>query len=140
MTSNHAIKGSKRYRYYTTREDSDDEPAWRVSAHDLETIVRDQPRALLTDRNRVARIIAQIDPRKVEPTIANAAKLAAMDRIRGMAITRIELRKDHLIIQINQPMLLRICGLDASADDQRSITLSAAITTVRRGHAVDHSR
>ena len=31
-------------------------------------------------------------------------------------------------------MLLHICGLDTSADDQRSITLSAAITKVRRGH------
>jgi len=129
MTSNHAVKGTKRYRYYATPEASDDQPAWRVSAHDLETIVRDQLKALLLDRNRIARMVAEIDPRN-----AIAAKLAAMGRICGIAIERIDLREDHLTIQIDQPMLLRLCGLDASADDQRSITLSAVITKVRRGH------
>jgi len=41
MSPSHANKGPKRYRYYVTHEShvSRQQPAWRVSAHDLEAIV-----------------------------------------------------------------------------------------------------
>jgi len=134
MTSNHAVKGSKRYRYYATRDASDEQPAWRVSAHDLERIVREQVQALLRDSNRLARMVATVDPRSVQTVINNAAKLVTSGRIREMAIERIDLHEDHLTIHIDEARLLCILGLDAASQDHASIILSAPIARVRRGH------
>lgn len=134
MTSNQAVKGSKRYRYYATREASDEQPAWRVSAHDLERIVREQVQASLRDRNRLARMVAAVDPRSVQTVINDAATLASSGRIREMAIERIDLQEDHLTIRIDEVRLLRILGLNATSQERASIILSAPIAKVRRGH------
>lgn len=79
-------------------------------------------------------MVADVDPRLVETIITSAAKLATSGRIRGMGIERVDLHEDHLVIQIDQQVLLRICGLDIAANDQPDIKLSAPIARVRRGH------
>jgi site-specific DNA recombinase len=134
MTSSHTKKGSKRYRYYVTRDASQDTPAWRVSAHDIESIVRDQLRTLLLDADRIARMAVIIDPSTVHGAIAGAARLAASGRIRNMAIDRIDLNDDHLLLSLNQQRLLGLCGLSNVPHGQTPIVLSAPIKKVRRGH------
>jgi hypothetical protein len=58
MQSTHATRGTKRYRYYATRDATSDAPAWRVGAHDVERLVVAQLSTLLLDRNRIARLAA----------------------------------------------------------------------------------
>lgn len=137
MTPNHAVKGSKRYRYYVTRDPSPEQPAWRVSAHDLERIVRTRIEALLLDRNRIARLVVTVDPRQVDAAIAAAAKLVAAGSLlvepATVGIERISLHEDRIDIVVQERSLLSICGI-AADHHHNTITLSAPVERVRRGH------
>jgi hypothetical protein len=138
MTPNHAVKGSKRYRYYVSRDPSPEQPSWRVSAHDVERIVRTRIEALLIDRNRIARLVVAVDPRQVDAAIAAAARLAAMGPLLAepavIGIQRINLDEDRIDIVVREKSLLRACGIPAADDHHGTITLSAPVERVRRGH------
>jgi site-specific DNA recombinase len=138
MTANHAVKGSKRYRYYVTRDPSSEQPAWRVSAHDIEQIVRTKIKELLLDRNRIARMVIVVDPRRVEPAVAAAAQLAAspsmLDDPAALGINQIKLLDDRIDLIVNQHKMLSACGIEAGDENDAQITLSAPVERVRRGH------
>lgn len=58
MTPNHSLKGMVRYRYYITRPELiDGDEAWRVSAHDVETLVCGRLAAFLEDQAPLARTL-----------------------------------------------------------------------------------
>jgi site-specific DNA recombinase len=100
----------------------------------LEQLVADLLGACLRDRDRIARMVVQVDPKAVEATTAAAHQLAASSRIRGLGISRIDVRDDRVDVQVDASTLLRACGLEAATDDQPNLMLSAAITRIRRGH------
>jgi site-specific DNA recombinase len=138
MTANHAVKGTKRYRYYVTRDPSPDQPAWRVSAHDVERIVRMRIEALLLDRDHIARVVVAVDPQRVDAAISAAARLAETGSPllapATIGIDRINLHESRIDIVIAAGRLLRACEIMALDAPPATITLSAPVERVRRGH------
>src|SRR5215216_7532372 len=54
LTSNHAVKDGKRYRYYVGSEDEGGKrPVWRLPAHEIETLVTTELVAFLSDQQRL---------------------------------------------------------------------------------------
>ncbi|WP_136163489.1 recombinase family protein [Sphingomonas flavalba] len=138
MTPSHTARGTRRYRYYVTRDSSPEQPAWRVGAHDLEQIVKARIAALLSDRDRIARLAVGIDPRRVESIIAAAAALAVkrdlLAEATAIGISRIALLEDRVVITIDEKALLGACGLEVGNGQCGTITLDAPVARVRRGH------
>lgn len=138
MTSAHTKKGSKRYRYYATREPSAEQPAWRVTAHDIEQLVVDRVRALLLDRNRITRAVLAIDPRAIDRTVAAAAELAhtrnLLAHLRSLGIERIDLTEEQLAITIREDCLLERLELPRADAVENRIHLTSKVGRVRRGH------
>ena len=144
MTPTHANKvggdgGSRRYRYYITRPDQiDDGPAWRVSARDLEAIVRERIEALLLDRLRVARLLSGAggDAAAIREALRRSDLTAATIRtgaVQGQLalITRLRVRialhDGRLAIELPHHVVLEMCGIvAASSDDAAPITMLGA--------------
>lgn len=140
MTSSHATRGPRRYRYYRTREASDAEPAWSVGAHDVERLVQQKLGELLADRDRMSRLIAGHDPRQMDHGVATARKLATgeplLPSLALLGVQRIDLKEDHLEITIGERDLLRACGIAISPDHDGVVRLSTSVKKVRRGHDI----
>jgi len=135
MTPNHAKRGTKRYRYYVTREPADDQTNWRVGAHDIEQLVEGRIRQLLQDKNRIMRMAADSDPARAEAAAAKASKLADAKLPTQLEfIGRIDLKEERLDIQVNEGKLLQACGITVPNEHQGIITLTAPVERVRRGH------
>ena len=80
MTPSHATKGkAMRYRYYVTRPDQDtNEPAYRVSAHDLEQIVTTKlARYFAVPSNIAAMTHPEIEAHALQQALAKADLAAA---------------------------------------------------------------
>jgi len=123
------VKGTKRFRYYVTRDPSPDQPAWRVSAHDVERIVRTRIEALLLDRDRIARLVVAVDPQQVSQVISVSTRLAESGSLlldpATIGIDRINLCEDRIDIMITETGLLRACEIIAPHAPPATITLSA---------------
>jgi site-specific DNA recombinase len=140
MSPSHSNKGARRYRYYVTHEAhvSREHPAWRVAAHDLETMV-------------TTRLAIHLD----DPS---ASMCAARDDEIGAASARIEqIQRAGNALATGTPVERRQVLLDyvevvTLAEEEVSITLSAMATgentsaspaiitvaavRVRRGHDI----
>ncbi len=140
MTSSHSSTGSRRYRYYRTRQATRTEPAWSVSAHDVERLVQRQLGDLLTDRDRMARLIAGHDPRQMDHGVAAARKLATgeplLPSLALLGVQQIDLGENHLEIMLSERDLLRACGMVISQDHDGVVRLSTPVRKVRRGHDI----
>jgi len=136
MTSTHATRGSRRYRYYVTRKPSGDEPAWRIGARDIELIIEDRIKALLLDADRVRRIAIGIDLRRAEAAARAAAQLSAtslLPRLAQLGLQRIDLHEDRVDMVIGERALLRACGLSVAYEHDAVIAITAPVIRVRRG-------
>lgn len=140
MTPSHASKGSRRYRYYVTRQPNSEAPAWRVPGHDVEQITIERIRGFLLDENHIARLAALGDPAQIELAVTAAAKLAHDPKLLMVApqfgLQRVDVEEESLKIRIGEERLLQALGM-AVADDRKSvITLATQIGKVRRGHEI----
>lgn len=82
MTPSHATKGkAKRYRYYVTRPDQDtNEPAYRVSAHDLEQIVTAKLASYFAAPSNIAALThPEIERRRSLPAFVSSRSFAVGD-------------------------------------------------------------
>ena len=146
MSPSHANKGPKRYRYYVTHADTvveAAEPAWRVSAHDLERIVVARLWTFLADGSAIHAAVAQqiIDARLIEGAIAEARKAATLlsdnvvrDRVATVRryVEKVTLDSAGVEILVGRASLI---GLDnKTVPDVDAIVLQAATARVRRGH------
>ncbi|WP_156677982.1 recombinase family protein [Sphingomonas profundi] len=139
MTPSHATKGGRRYRYYVTRDPSMDEPAWRVSAWDVERLIDERMRTLLRDRTRIIRLAVTVDPRRAGQTADAAQRIAnepsVLAQAGALGIERIALHEDRLDIIIREGDLLRRCGIEAE-EHHGQTSISIAVERVRRGHEI----
>ena len=148
MSPSHANKGAKRYRYYITHAEAGVDtanPAWRVSAHDLERIVITRLEAFLSDRGAVHAAIRNCtdDARQVEEVLAAAADgvvgLRASTPSDRAALLRNYLERVALLDGGVELRLRRSSLLPAALNtehDSDSIVLNAPTLRVRRGHEV----
>jgi site-specific DNA recombinase len=140
MTSTHAVSGTRRYRYYATRDATPEQPAWRVSAWDAERLVDEQLRMLLRDRSRIARLALTADPRRIDAAADAAQRIAAspsvLDQAAAIGLMRIDLHEERLEISISERALLGACGVAAQDGHGGTLRIGAAVERVRRGHEI----
>jgi hypothetical protein len=99
MTATHAKRGSRRYRYYVTREPSGEEPAWRIGARDIEAIIEDWFKAFLLDADRVRCMAIGVDPCQAKSAACAAAQLASialLPKLSHLGLRRIDLHEDRM--------------------------------------------
>ena len=147
MTPSHATKGkAKRYRYYVTRPDeAKAEPAYRVSAHDLEQIVTSKLAAFFASPGNIAALTGKgIEAHALQQALAKA-DLAAATLRSGTARAKHEIITQVLhqaILYENAVGLeLSINGLGAllaTSLQQPSAPISLSVPAVRqrRGHQI----
>ena len=142
MTPSHATKPGRRYRYYVTRPDQlEGEPAWRVSAYDLEGLVCARIAELLTDQQTMLELAADNDAQAAQRLLAEADLDAARLRS-GTAHTKasllealrpsIQLRSESVDISLERTHLADTLGVQLEGGD--AIELICPATKVRRGH------
>ena len=148
MSPSHANKGSKRYRYYITHADAvvdAADPAWRVSAHDLERIVAGRLRTFLTDGTAIHSVVTRHtdDARRIEAAINDAATSAVVLNCAGACeraaivhryVERVSLETAGVEIVVCRASLTNLD--DQTAADGCAIVLRAATNRVRRGHEI----
>ena len=146
MTPTHAKKGSRNYRYYVTRpEHIDDEPAWRVSAHDVEGLVCAQLADLLRDEAKLialtnAQALGADQTQKVlwaaeraTSTLRAGFPPEKAELLRTM-IERVSLHDQQISVELKSAGLFQLLGLDPA--EIAPIIISTAAARVRRGHQI----
>jgi site-specific DNA recombinase len=143
MTSSHATKPGKRYRYYVTRPDLiDGSPAWRVNAHDLEQLVIERLASHLGDAQALMGLAGDLPADDLDRAIKTAAIHAA--KLRGgwhgdkvdiltATLDRIHLHEDHIALMVDQTRLATLLDLEPQ-DDRPALELTLPVVKVRRGH------
>lgn len=147
MTPSHASKGkAQRYRYYVTRPDQTcNEPAYRVSAHDLEQIVTTKLAAYFAAPSNISGLTpADIEAHALQQALAKADLTAATLRsgsikAKHAIITRVlslaTLHEAQVELTLSPAGLAEILAL-ALDPSLPSITLSVAALRQRRGHQI----
>lgn len=143
MSPSHTTKGRRRYRYYVTRTDQlDGTRAWRVSAHDLEQIVRNRLAEKLTEQQFIASMLGSVGAEELQAAIADADLAAARlrsgpahDRAELLArlIERIDLREDRIEVALDRDGFQQLFGMSDRAVGEIPVIDIEAVR-VRRGH------
>jgi site-specific DNA recombinase len=147
MTPSHATRPGVRYRYYVAPPDLvGGSPAWRVPAHDLETLVCEQIARLLLDQRRIAALITQGDNHAQVLQRAIARGEAAATTLRSVAVharadllamlsPAVRLTEAAMTLLIDPAKLAGALGADPQLDPSAdTIALACPATRVRRGH------
>ncbi len=146
MTHTHAKKDTRRYRYYVTCPGKvADGPAWRVSAKDVELIVRERLASLLLDQGRIYDLVADADgdPAAFAQAVKHADIAAATLRSGTAAmqlplvrqlVEQVALRDEVISITVSASAILTLCGMTSSDARPKPIALVCPTATVRRGH------
>lgn len=155
MTPSHASKGmgtgkgsakTQRYRYYVTRPDlAKDQPAYRISAHDIERIVISRLAAYLAVPANIANFsCSDIDAHGLQQALAKADMAAATLRsgstqAKHQIITQIlaqaVLHEDRVELALSHNGLADILGIALNPQSE-PIILSVAANRLRHGRQI----
>jgi DNA invertase Pin-like site-specific DNA recombinase len=155
MTPSHASKGAgttkgqtktQRYRYYVTRPDqTKDEPAYRISAHDIEQIVTQKLAAYFAVPGNIAALApTDIDAHALQQTLAKAdlaaatlrsGSVVAKHQIITQLLSRAILHDDRVELMLSDAGLAELLHIERSPLSA-PIILSVAATRLRRGHQI----
>ncbi|MBL8884925.1 MAG: recombinase family protein [Hyphomicrobium sp.] len=150
MTPTHANKRGRRYRYYISASLLDrgetGPNAMRVPASDVEGVVLDRLRSLLSEPKAVADALLPLEPgaAPLDRALRRAARLASRwlslppDEVRTLVhknITRVVLTPDRIAIEIGTAGLGDTLGVDVTTADtsQQTVVLSVAAALRRAG-------
>lgn len=152
MKSSQAAKGAKRYHYYETAVDAVvKEPgiAWRVPAHDTETLVISRLRAFLANRSELqdAMATATMSASELADIFQRAQSLsdtiAADPFVFRKLVRRIDLAGDCIKISTRLDSILpadanppNVDPIDGSITEGRIHQLSVPVSKIRRGPEV----
>jgi hypothetical protein len=146
MAPSHATRPGKRYRYFVTRSDLlDRNPAWRVSAFDLEQLVCGRLSAQLMDQHFIALLGANHTADELQQLFWRADLIAATLRSGGARdkvmllptlLERINLREDGIDIIVDLQKIGSALGelIDVDHVGEQPLLLSLPAVKVRRGH------
>ena len=150
MTPTHSNKQGRRYRYYISASllgrGKTGPNAMRVPASDVEGVVLDQLRSLLTEPKTVAKALRPLAPgaAQFDRALRRAAALAGRwlsmppTEVRALVheiVARIMLMPDRITIEIGTVGLGNTLGIGGAATDapQPTIALSVAVALRRAG-------
>ncbi|MGD9711382.1 MAG: recombinase family protein [Thermomicrobiales bacterium] len=138
LTPTHAVKGTRRYRYYATTHNAGS--TLRISAADLERAVADAVASWLREFGNVSALTD--DPQQSIAAYQRAQELAALltnighdgaGKLRRLVL-RVECDPARLTLHLDRAALMDELGLepsDTTTDD--TITIATPLTLVRRG-------
>jgi hypothetical protein len=165
MTPSHASKGSgttkaqgkglsngkgqtktQRYRYYVTRPDqTKDEPAYRISAHDIEQIVTQRLAAYFAVPGNIAALAPNdIEAHALQQALAKAdlaaatlrsGSVVAKHQIITQILSRAILHDDRVELLLSDPGLADVLTIERNPLSA-PIILSVAATRLRHGHQI----
>ena len=144
MSPSHAVKSGRRYRYYITHASAitDDRPAWRMPARDLEAAVVSRLTGMFKDRLILCELVHADDAVMLANAFSRAS--AAADRLDSSTyhrrtivasiVRQVRLCEDEIVITLDNATLANMFG--APIDDARPLVFTAPIVRVRRGREV----
>ena len=147
MTPSHASKGkTQRYRYYVTRPDlAKDQPAYRISAHDIERIVTSRLATYLAVPSNIANLAgSDIDAHCLQQALAKAdlasatlrsGSVQAKHQIITQMLAQAVLHEDRVELALSQSGLVELLQIERSPLSA-PIILSVAANRMRRGHQI----
>jgi DNA invertase Pin-like site-specific DNA recombinase len=159
MTPSHASKGkgnstpngkgqtkTQRYRYYVTRPDqAKDEPAYRISAHDIEQIVTQRLAAYFSVPGNIAALASNdIEAHALQQTLAKAdlaaatlrsGSVVAKHQIVTQILSKAILHGDRVELLLSDAGVAELLHIERSPLSA-SIILSVAATRLRHGHQI----
>jgi DNA invertase Pin-like site-specific DNA recombinase len=117
LTSTHAVKDGKRYRYYVgSADEAGKRPVWRLPAHEIETLVTTELIAFLSDQQRVCDALQPWAPSPDQlegafhaaEVLTHRLKGSASDRRDGLlgAVSEIGLHQSELVIGLRLHVLM----------------------------------
>lgn len=138
----------KRYRYYQTRIDAEGGVAWRVTASDIEPLVRSRLATFLEDQQAIIAMVEDRSAEVINTTLSSALGMVAKLRSHSTGecrdtieqiVRRIDLSQDNMAITVNNVGLRVQLGLPEVRSGEGAvdeIVLHCPVVKVRRGHAL----
>ena len=138
----------RRYRYYQTRPDAEGGVAWRVTASDIEPLVRSRLANFLEDQQAIIAMAEDRSAEVINAILSSALGMAAKLRSHATGecrstiehiVRRIDLSQDNIAISVNNVGLRVQLGLSevpSEEGDIEKIVLHCPVVKVRRGHAL----
>ncbi|WP_137871298.1 recombinase family protein [Sphingopyxis sp. 2PD] len=138
----------RRYRYYQTRPDAEGGVAWRVTASDIEPLIRSRLAAFLEDQQAIIAMAEDRSAKVINATLSSALGMAAKLRSQATGecrdtieqiVRRIDLAQDSIAITVNNVGLRIQFGLTEVPSEEcaiEEIVLHCPVVKVRRGHAL----
>lgn len=149
MSPTHTVKGSARYRYYSTRPDhADPRPLTRVAAADLEQLVTERLVRLLRDRRALHDALEPFHSDAVMlEAVLFAASAAAQRLVAGprrearelvlQLVSRIDVLADEVRVHVRPSALLRLTELELpEAVPTHDLELVVPVRLFRRAREV----
>jgi len=137
----HANRGSRRYRYYVSRENTaQSEAPWRIPARELEAIVQRGLSDFLADGLRISAELGDAlkanEGLKIEGArlAARAADATLIGPLLEELDAHIIVRQDVISISIKGARLVDLLSYSHAEVDASSITIEVAVQLRRRGH------
>lgn len=141
------VTQKRRYRYYQTRPDCEGGVAWRVTATDIDPLIRCRLASFLEDQRNIVVMAEGQNAEIINLALSSAHAMAAKLRsdavgegrdIIHQIVRRIDLTQDHIAIHLNDTGLRAKLQLaDASPEDEvADQILHCPVVKVRRGHAL----
>ena len=144
MTPSHTARSGKRYRYYITHPSAiaDENPAWRLPAHDIERRAVGMLVSYLLDQSMIRNLLGTDDAGSLATAIKRCRRIAELvtastfhRRTKVPAlIERVDVTDTAIRIMLSAPNLSKVLGTEVSPD--RLIPISVPIARVRKGKEV----
>lgn len=138
----------RRYRYYQTRSDAEGGVAWRVTASDVEPLVRSRLASFLEDQQAIIAMAEDRSPHIIDTVISSSLEMATKLRSHATGecrdiieniVRRIDLSQDNIVISVNNVGLRVQLGLPEVPGEYGALeetVLHCSVVKVRRGHAL----
>jgi site-specific DNA recombinase len=147
LTPSHAVKGSRRYRYYISRPlvtgtTSQAPHGWRLPALEIERIIASEVGKVLGEPNAIAAALREngIDVRQIPAALDAADGLCRRLRsdlergpVLASLVERVELRQDAMSLTVNLAPVLTVDEEMFEADGALKIVRSVPLNIRRRG-------
>ena len=133
LTTNHAVKNGRRYRYYISRslngkKSASDDKGWRLPSLNIESLVLKELEALLSDPVTIMTLLESDQP----PAMKEVLTRNALERLLPTLLQYIRLTKGEITFRINLQELAIVAGIKNRADTD-TFDRSICVQIKRRG-------
>ena len=144
LTTNHAVKGRRRYRYYISsslngkRACDDDYKGWRLPAEQIERLVKKSIDDLLQDRLQLMDALsldlpASRNMERLASFVQNSSRVQITDALVRQLIRRVTISDEKLTLEADPAAIGELIGLRPIENASKTHHLNVSIKLKRRG-------